>query len=350
MTILQRLAPTREHEDRLAAGEFCKLARLIVQADGRLADALEWARGTRAKPRIIEVLEKAAVTAGTLTDWSSIAPYADISTAFLASLRNVSAFDTMLPFMLPMPLRARSVVVTTGIPAGGAINEGSIKPIRSIALGSKVLDPRKAVAFLIVNDEVFRFGNDVTNALFDAELRGGVAASTDFQFIADLIAGTTPTASAGSTLANITTDLGVLLAAVGTGANSKLFYLASPTNLKKLSLKASSTGAPAFPGLGPTGGELMPGVTAIAVDALGTPGFTLMVDASGLAGASDAIQLGMTRQGTIQMESAPDSPPTAATVPTSLWQNDQRALKAERFYGATVLRTDAVASISGCNY
>ena len=102
--------------------------------------------------------------------------------------------------------------------------------------------------------------------MFGVELTRAVIAATDSNFLAALVAATTPTASAGATLSNITTDLGVLLSAVTTSATSRVYYITSATNMKKLVLKANSIGAPAFPSLGILGGEIIPGVTAIVSD------------------------------------------------------------------------------------
>jgi hypothetical protein len=60
--------------------------------------------------------------------------------------------------------------------------------------------------------------------------------------------------------------------------------------------------------------------------------------------------LDTSQQATVQLDTPGDSPPTAATVMTSLWQNDLVALKAERFIGAKLLRADACAKITGAAY
>jgi hypothetical protein len=108
-------------------------------------------------------------------------------------------------------------------------------------------------------------------------------------------------------------------------------------------------GTPAFPNLGPTGGELWPGVTAIASDQISSSA-ALMFDSTALVGNADLIIPGRSEQGTIQMETAPDSPPTGATTVISLWQNDLVALRMERFFGFTIMRNNGVASLSGVNY
>jgi hypothetical protein len=56
------------------------------------------------------------------------------------------------------------------------------------------------------------------------------------------------------------------------------------------------------------------------------------------------------RHGSINMSTTPDSPPTSATHLHSLWQLNQRALVAERFFILEKLRTDAAAVVGSANY
>jgi hypothetical protein len=345
MTILQTL--DRAGADRSAVGEFHKFARMLTRARGEPGRALTDAEASNAKPRVISIL-KSAISGGTLTDWSAIADYQQISTAFSESLRSLSVFDSALPFFTPAPLRSRGITVTIGI-TGANPGEHMIKPISSVVLGSKLVEPRKACAIIVTTEEVLKLSNPNANALFDQELRNAVAVSTDTIFLSDLVAGTTPTASAGATLANIMTDMAALLAAVYTHAGSQLFYVTGPSNMKSLALKASTSGGLVFPGLGPNGGTLLPGVTAIA--SYQVPANTaLLFDASGIAGGADVITLDASRQAIVQMETAPDSPPVAATAMLSLWQTNHYALRSERFFGFTALRSNAVSSLSGVNY
>jgi hypothetical protein len=76
-------------------------------------------------------------------------------------------------------------------------------------------------------------------------------------------------------------------------------------------------------------------------------GTFVVVDASQIAAGSDTVELDVTRQATLQLETTPDSPPTASTVLQSLWQTNSVALKAERFFGAEPLTDTAVALIDG---
>lgn len=348
MTILQKLRGP-DYESAMAAQEFCKLARVLVQANGRLSEAVEWARSTNAKPRIHEILQKAAVSAGGTDSWSAISPYAEVSLAFTQSLRNVGVFDRMLPDMAPCPMKSRGATIVTGV-SGSSPSERTAKPVSTISFGSSVAEPKKAAGIVVISEEIAKFASPGASELFDRELRNAVSFATDQQFLADLLAATTPAGSSGSTLANVMSDLDTLLAAVGTNANSKLYFIAAPLNIKGLALKAGASGSPAFVNLGPSGGEILPGLVAIASDALSAPGVAILADATGIAAASDIVTLDATRQAVLSLESAPDSPPLASTTVTSLWQHNLQGLRAERFFAYTLLRSNAVASLSGVNY
>jgi hypothetical protein len=210
-----------------------------------------------------------------------------------------------------------------------------------------LLEPKKASAIVIVSKELMSFPG--SQELFSTELQKAIVAATDQNFLAGLIAATTPVASGGSTLALIGADLEILLSAVTTHATSRLFFVTSSTNMKGIIGKAAASGAPAFPNLGPTGGELFPGVVAIASDQISSSA-ALLFDATAIVGNSGLLVPGRSGQSTLQMETAPDSPPTGATQLLSLWQNDLLALRLERWFGYTIMRSSGIASLSGVNY
>ena len=248
VTILQTVAMASEHAaNKAALGQFFKVARLSMQANGRRSEAEQLATITAATPRV-QAIMKSAVSAGAVS--SGIADYDNLVTAFYQSLRSASAFDAILPAMTPAPLRSRGTITTTGV-SGGVVPEGQIKPISSVTLDNKLVEPRKAAAIVVISAELAAFSSPAAVALFNTELQKGVVAATDAVFLAELIANTTPTGSAGATLANIQTDLGALLDAVTTSANSRLFYVTTPANAKKLTMKAATSGAAAFPNMGP---------------------------------------------------------------------------------------------------
>ena len=118
-------------------------------------------------------------------------------------------------------------------------------------------------------------------------------------------------------------------------------------NAEALAILLAETGSPAT-AMTPLGGQVA-GISVVVSDAL-SDGVWLLVDSSGFVGATCEIALTTLRHGSINMSSTPDSPPTSATQMHSLWQLNQRALVAERFFILEKLRTDAAAVIGSANY
>ena len=99
-----------------------------------------------------------------------------------------------------------------------------------------------------------------------------------------------------------------------------------------------------FPGLTPVGG-LLDGVPLLASDQA-TAGTLTLFDAAQIAVAAAEISLDRSDAATLQIDSAPDSPPAAATPYVSLWQQNMSALRSERALALERLRTTAVAQVS----
>jgi HK97 family phage major capsid protein len=322
------------------AGEFVELARQLVLARGDLVQAAQTALNDRHQ-NIAAVL-KSAVAAGTLSNYSAIAQLPAIATAFLDSLRNVGAFDSMLPSMVRMPLRTRVAISSVAI-TGTTVAESTAKPISSLTLDSGQLDEKKALALLVVSDELLRAAGSVGSALFARELKRAVAAATDDQFILLITTGLTPITSSGTTAAAIRADLGAALDAIDVHDNSRLFILLNSIVAKRWATKQNE-GDLFLQNMTPNGGTIagMPVIVSDGVD----DGTIVVADAAQIAAASEMVTLDVSRQASLQMNSAPlDSPPTSQTILHSLFQTNTVALRAERFFGAEPLGSHAVALI-----
>jgi hypothetical protein len=105
----------------------------------------------------------------------------------------------------------------------------------------------------------------------------------------------------------------------------------------------NNTGEPCFPELGPLGGFLAPGLPVLTSDI--TSGYVLLVNASAIAAASGDGSLAQFEQAMVAMDDAPTSPPSASTPFVSMWQQNWTGIRAERFFIAQKLRTDATAAI-----
>lgn len=326
------------------AADFVSYAKTLLLADGDVTAA-----ATMRAPERVRNIIRAAVDAGTTTDtdWAaSLSEYRQVSNGFAEALRQVSIFDRMLAdgALRRVPLRSRVVAVTTAA-SGAEHSEGAPRRVSELGFSDETLPVRRVDATVVVSDELARSASPAATALLGTELRNGVAAATNSVFVDRITNGVTPTASAGSTAANAITDIGVLLGAVALGEASRPYFITSPARAKSGAMKLTTAGTFAFPQLTPVGGSIA-GIPVLVTDAVDT-GEVLLVDASGLAGDSDVIVLDGASQATIQLDNAPDQPPSATTVATSLWQNNLRAIRAYRYFAIERFRDDAVAAISG---
>jgi HK97 family phage major capsid protein len=119
----------------------------------------------------------------------------------------------------------------------------------------------------------------------------------------------------------------------------------------------NSFGQPMFPGVNAQGGTLL-GIPVIVSENVpsttGSPteGYPLiLVKADDILLADDGqVVIDASREASLQMGSAPDSPTTASTIMVSLWQQNSIAIKAERFINWTKRRSTAVSYISNAVY
>jgi hypothetical protein len=345
-------AISRDLEVKLATAEFNHFALALMKGAGDLPLALGIAQAQRSTPARVLAVLKSAVAAGTTTDvgWAKEIPeYHYLANGFVEALRNVGVFDRLLSGgMRQLPLRTR-IVATTTAALGANVAEGKPKPITRLTLAGDALEPVKASAIVVLGEELI-MGAQANNAMgfLGRELQNGVALSTDTQFFASILNGVSPLSSTGSTSLDALTDLQLLLAEITTGASSVLYLVTTPAICKQLSLKCTADGALLFPDMTPLGGSIS-GVPILISDGL-SAGQLALIDASGLAGGSDAVILDATQHATLEIDDSPDDPTTAGTVMTSLWQSNLRALRGERWFGVNKFRASSVALLEGADY
>src|SRR5262245_35719742 len=229
---------------------------------------------------------------------------------------------------------------------GSNPTEGSSKTLSRLSLTGSDLDTVKATGQIVLSEEVLK--NTVAgNSFFQRELQIALARATNAVFLPLLVAGAS-IASSGLTATAVRQDLRTLLANVNSGSDSKLFLIVTRTIGEALAVMGDNSGGPAFPNATVQGGSI-DGIDIIISDEA-TTGEMILVDATAIAAGQEGIVLDSSREATLQFDSAPDSPPTASTVVTSLWQADLVALRVERFVGAKLLRSDACAKITGIGY
>lgn len=361
MSILQRLSKL---ETEKAAEEFGRLVRFILRHRGDFSEAVRAAQtGQLGNMRGLSMrsadvlrsyggglkISQKSITTPNMLAGGALADYSALSQGFIASLVNASAFDTMLASMVPVPLGTGTVgAVSTGVQAF-SVGEAGMKPIGRLSISSQQMTPQKAGSIIVVSNELAR--TDISNAvaLINRQLRLGVAQATDQQFITSITTGVSIPNSFGPTAEAVRADISNLLARITTGSDSLLFIVTTPLIVKTWSMLTDQKGVSAFEDLTPTGGEIN-GIRVIPSDGV-SAGTVVLADASGIAAAAGEVMLEQFKEGLFQFDSAPDSPPTASTNLTALWQNNLVAVRTERYFCAVKLRSDAVAAcINGNSY
>ena len=335
------LATIRDHvastEISSAARDFADTARILALARGSVSEARRLAYET-GDSRVVDVFERAepGSLGGSSPPWGEqLGGYRQRAEGFIASLRADGGFDAALPFMVRVPFRTKLAVSTSAVVATET-SEGEDKSVFDLAFTAAELDPRKASATVVISEELARLGGDNANALILRELRNAVIAGTNSVATAALIAATSPIPSSG----NVLTDLAALLAAVPSDASSRLFFVIEPSQAKILATLPGVNGA-AFPQMAANGGQI--GGVTILVSGQLAAGTAVLFDATAIAAASEKIALSASREAVVTTVTSP-----ASSV--SLWQQNLVALRAERWFGFSLLRADGVASLSGVDY
>lgn len=334
------------------AGELVTLARMLLRGEGNVSRSLILAeREVPHLSRVAAVLKTAVVAGTTLSpSWAgNLADYRQMATGFVDSLRNLSVFDRLFPDMRRFPLRTRLGVVSVGA-SGADVGEGAPAPVSQFTLADGQLEAKKAVAIVVVSQELLKSDRTaVVDTTLSRELRVAVAAATNARFLSGVTAGAASVVSSGSTAANVLADVEALLDRVNPTALSRLYLVVDGSTAGKLATKANSDGSQAFPAMTPQGGELAGIPVMVADDVAGdTSGpHMVLIDAAAIAADSDLVMLDTSTEATLQMDSQPSPGPQNHV---SLFQTNSVALKATRWYGFELLRSNGVAVATGVNY
>jgi hypothetical protein len=355
MTIAERVRTVVANEGMATRqNQFAMLAKCLMLSKGNIANANIIARDMRLGSdnpvesilREARSYTKSAASAMSLSG-GALADYRLIAQGFVSSLINASAFDSMLSAMVPLPLATSTVGAVSVGSSAFVVGESSMKQVSKLTIVNQTVEPRKAHCLVVVTESLAR--SDISNALqlISRELRQSVSVATDTQFVSTLTSGLSVATSSGVTAEAVRADISNLLGRITTGSDSRLYILTTPFIVKMWSMLTDQKGVSAFPDLGPTSGSIN-GITVIPSDGVGQ-GLVVLVDASGCGAAQGEARLEEVSESVLQLDTAPDSPPTASTPFISLWQNNMVGVRVERYFAAAKLRSDcvAVASNSG---
>jgi HK97 family phage major capsid protein/HK97 family phage prohead protease len=325
------------------ATEYIRHVQAVAQAKGNLVQAAEIARNRWPDTPQVELLIKAAVVAGTTTDatWAGpLAPFKPMQDEFIEYLRPATLLGRIpnlrsVPFLVSVPSQ-------TGGAIAQWVGENAPKPVGALQFGTITLGLTKCAIIVVITDELARNSTPSAEGVIRTDLVNAIAYLVDTEFTlparapvpnvapGSITNGVTPITSAGTSPSNGRTDIAALIAGlVNAGLSAgQAVLLMSETNAAALSVALNPLGQPLFPALTVTGGSAL-GVQVITSQSVGSN--VILLHAPSILLADDGgVSIDVSREASLQMDSAPMSPPDATVVFKSLWQSNCVGLRAER--------------------
>jgi HK97 family phage major capsid protein/HK97 family phage prohead protease len=325
------------------ATAFVRYVRAMIMARGNRMEAIEIAKQWRDSCPEVELALKAATAIGTTSDvgWAGpLAPIVPLASEFLELLR-AQVVLSKIPGMRHVPFNI-SVAQQTGGGTYQWVGQGAPKPVGKLAFSATTLTIAKCAGIIVISEELARTSTPSAEDVIRNDMMKGIASFLDVEFtdptkaaIANVSPGSvtngvTPITSAGTTPANARTDIQAMAAAMLAlnMSTAQATLLMSETNALALTSALNPLGQPLFPLMSPLGGSIL-GYKAIASQALGNN--VVLINGEGILIADEGgIEIDVSREASVQMDSAPMNPADATVVMTSLWQNNLVGLRADR--------------------
>ncbi len=321
-------------------------------------------------PEVAEVL-KAPVPVGNTTDTTWAAPlvnYQILSSQYAEYLRALTIIGR-IPGLTRVPFKVRVPRQTTASTVNW-VGEGAPKPLSSLAFDSITLDFAKIAGIVVVTEELIRASEPSAEGLIRDDLTRSIVAFMDSQFLdpskaatgispASITNGVTALTPSGTTAAAFLSDLNRLFGQFLTNNLSleSAVLITTQQVAMRIGSLLNSFGQPMFPTASAAGGSVQGVPIVVSENIPSTTGSPtegwpiILVSAREILLADDGqVTVDASREASLQMESAPDSPPTASTLFQSLWQTNSVGIRAERFINWTKRRSTAVSYISNAVY
>lgn len=264
-----------------------------------------------------------------------------------------------IPSLRTVPFRVPLVGQTSG-GDGYWVGEGQAKPLTSFDFSRTTLEPLKVANIAVASMEVVRDSSPAADVIIRDQLAAALRERLDIDFInpakgavagvspASILNGVSGIGSSGNDAEAVRTDVSAVFGAFIAANNAPTagVWIMGATTALSLSMMINPLGQPEFPGISMSGGTFqgMPVIISEYVPA----GVVALVNASDIyLGDDGGIDLSMSTEASLQMDSAPDNPGTASTVMVSLWQRNLVGFRAERSINWARRRASAVAYLTG---
>jgi HK97 family phage major capsid protein/HK97 family phage prohead protease len=328
-----------------------------------LQHAKQWKDSTPEVEQMVEHMwrTKAAVAAGSTTDatWAGPLVVTQPLNEFLELLRPRTLLGR-IPGLRQVPFNVSVPTQTTG-GTYGWVGQNKPKPVTKADYATVTVPFAKAAGIIVISEELATLSSPSAENLVREEMIAGMGAFLDQQFVDPAVAvsanvspasitnGAATIASSGVTGAAAKTDLASRVA-VFVAANIPMegsVWLMNEANAFGIGLSINGLGQPLFPGfsMAPGVGGTLYGIPVIISNNVGAR--VILVHAPSILYADEGgVRIDVSREASVQMDSAPTDVVDATTVYLSLWQRNLIGLKAERFITWIRARTAAVTYIT----
>ena len=351
--------------DNLAPGqEFARYAKCLAQAKGNLMQAEQIAIAQYPDNHRIQTVLKAAVASGTTTDatWASpLVQYQDFAGDFISFLRPQTIIGRFgqggVPALRSIPFNVRIKGQTSG-GEGYWVGEGAPKPLTKFDFNDVELRWAKVANIAVLTDELVRMSTPSAELLVRDSLAQALIARLDVDFVspskaavsnvspASITNGVTAVAASGTDYDAFKVDAKDLMGNFIT-ANIPLsdgVWIMQSTQALAFSLMQNALGQAEFPGMSMNGGTLL-GLPVIVSQHVPS-GVIVLAAASEIYLADDGqVMIDTSREATLMMDSEPTGVATR-----SMFQNNEIAIRAERYINWSKRRAAAAQLITGAAY
>jgi HK97 family phage major capsid protein/HK97 family phage prohead protease len=344
---------------------FARMCMALAAGGGdsykTLQIAKQWKDST---PEVEQMCEhmwrtKAAVAVGITTDstWAGPLVVTQPLNDFLEMLRPRTLLGR-IPGLKHVPFNISIPSQTTG-GTYAWVGQNKPKPVTKADYLAVTLGFNKVAGIIVLSEELVTLSTPSAEALVRNEMLDGMSAFLDQQFCDPAVA-----VSAGINPASITNGAATIASSGVTGAAAKIdlasrvgvfvaanyslgesVWLMNEANAFGIGLSVNGLGQPLFPGFtGQNGGMLM-GIPVVVSNNVGAR-VILAHTPSILYADEGGIRIDVSREASVQMDSAPTDTVDATTVYLSLWQRNLIGLKAERIITWKVARATGVTYIT----
>jgi HK97 family phage major capsid protein/HK97 family phage prohead protease len=343
---------------------FARMCMALAAGHGDSYKTLEYAKQWKdSTPEVQPMIEhmwrtKAAVAVGVTTDatWAGPLVVTQPLNEFLELLRPRTLLGR-IPGLRQVPFNVSVPTQTTG-GTYGWVGQNKPKPVTKADYATVTVPFAKAAGIIVISEELATLSSPSAEGLVREEMIAGMGQFLDTQFVDPAVAvaanvspasitnGAATIASSGVTGAAAKTDLASRVA-VFAAANIPLdgsVWLMNDSNAFGIAMSVNALGQPLFPGMTAQGGTLF-GMPVIVSNNVGLR--VILVHAPSILYADEGgVRIDVSREASVQMDSAPTDTVDATTVYLSLWQRNLIGLKAERFITWIRARTAAVTYIT----